>query len=184
MAWAATWISLSLASHSLSYLSLLLFSLRFSLFRLFRLVLPFWTAGFFLYLHRLLTRLGGCGSSVNETKGAQVFFFLGKFYLLIFFFFLGPREARAPLGPHLGPSLTFIQILYQQIFFFQPKYSKYSGMMPFKALIFFKKGTYENRKNHSQFTKPWGPTTVHTGPWFFFHRAVLEVKTTSKMRGL
>ena len=144
MAWATTWISLSLASHSLSYLSLLLFSLRFSLFRLFRLVLPFWTAGFFflfhiffLDLHRLLTRLGGCGSSVNETKGAQVFFFWGKFYLLIFFFFFGPREARAPLGPHLGLSLTFIQILYQQIFFFRPKYSKYSGMMPFKALIFF-----------------------------------------------
>ena len=30
---------------------------------------------FFLDLHRLLTRLGGCGSSVNESKGAQVFFF-------------------------------------------------------------------------------------------------------------
>ena len=146
MAWAVTWISLSLTSHSLSYLSLLLFSLRFSLFRLFRLVLPFWTAGFFflfyiffLDLHRLLTRLGGCGSSVNETKGAQVFFFF--FWKILptnfFFFFLGPREARAPLGPHLGPSLTFIQILYQQIFFFQPKYSKYFGMMPFKALIFF-----------------------------------------------
>ena len=53
-----------------------------------------------------------------------------------FLFFLGPGEARAPLDPHLGPSLTFIQTLYQQIFFFRPKYSKYSGTMSFKALIF------------------------------------------------
>ena len=30
---------------------------------------------FFLDLHRLLIRLDDCGSSVNETKGAQVFFF-------------------------------------------------------------------------------------------------------------
>ena len=33
-----------------------------------------------------------------------LFFFFGKIYLLKFFF-LGPRGARALLGPHLGPSL-------------------------------------------------------------------------------
>ena len=106
MAWAATWISLSLASHSLSYLSLLLFSLRFHFFSCFiwfcrfgLLDFFFFFTFFFLDLHRLLTRLGGCGSSVHEAKGAQVFFFFfGKFYLLKFFS-LGPGEARAPLGP-------------------------------------------------------------------------------------
>ena len=106
MAWAAAWISLSLASHSLSYLSLLLFSLRFSLFRLFRLVLPFWTAGFFflfyiffLDLHRLLTRLDSYGSSVNETKGAQVFFFWGKILPTNFFFFFWAQGGPGPLRP-------------------------------------------------------------------------------------
>lgn len=41
-------------------------------------------------------------------------------------------------------------------------------MVPFNALNFFLKGTYENRENCSQFSESWGPTAICTGLYFFF----------------
>ena len=66
--------------------------------------------------------------------------------------------------------------------FFLTKNSKYSGMVPFKALIFFffLKGTYENCENRSRFLEPWRPTAVCTGPCFFPIEQFLKLKEPQK----
>ena len=79
---------------------------------------------------------------------------------------------------------TFIQILYQEIFFFPTKIYVYFGTIPFKALIFFFfKGPIRTARTVH------GSQSREVRPWFawallFFHRVILEVKRTAKLRGL
>ena len=106
VAWAATWISLSLASHCLclTFLFSFLFFLHFSLvpfgFGLLGFLFLF-SFFFFLDLHGLLARIGWFvkirGTQVVLIKGAQVFFFFFFLKILptkIFFFFWAQGRLR------------------------------------------------------------------------------------------
>ena len=91
------------------------------------------------------------------------FFFIVFFFLCFFFFFV------------------FLFLFFSLSFGSRSK--KTQSIAEVLAETLPKKRNRPNLKNWSRFSEPYSPTTVHTDPFFFFHRVVLEVKKTAKLRG-